>query len=326
MRIFTFLFLLVLLSSCNTKTRNSSINGPIFGTSYNFVFEGDLPPLIQNDIDSLFTVINSSMSTYMTDSDISRINRNESHSVDQHFINVFNISSRIYNETQGVFDPTIGAIVNAWRFGPEASNEKVTSVIIDSLLEGVGFEKLKIEGNQLYKSSPSTYIDFNSVAKGYAVDVIADYFSSKGISNYLIEIGGELKASGMNAEKNQPWIVGIEAPNFDGTQSIVKAIALEASAMATSGTYRKYKVDELGNKYAHIIDTKTGHPSKSNILSVSVITEDCADADAYATAFQSMGIERLRAFLKNHTAIKAYVIYQNNNQSTAVESFNGFPE
>ena len=252
----------------------------------------------QEEIDSLFAVINQSMSTYMADSDISKINRNEAFIIDKHFINVFNISSRIYKETSGVFDPTIGAIVNAWRFGPEVSDKQVTSAMIDSLMTGVGFDKLRIEGNQLYKAFSTTFIDFNSVAKGYAVDVIADYFDSKGVNNYLIEIGGELKSNGINVEKNQPWKVGIEAPNFDGSQSLVKAIELKQSAMATSGTYRKFKLDENGNRYAHIIDTKTGYPSKSNILSVSVITNACGDADAYATAFQSMGMTVLRDFFK----------------------------
>ena len=311
---------------CNSIKHNSSLSGPIFGTSYNFLFEERSNSVNQEDIDSLFAVINQSMSTYMADSDISKINRNEAFIIDKHFINVFNISSRIFSETSGVFDPTIGAIVNAWRFGPEVSDKQVTSKTIDSLMIGVGFDKLRIEGNQLYKAFSRTFIDFNSVAKGYAVDVIADYFDSKGLKNYLIEIGGELKSSGINIEKNQPWKVGIEAPNFDSSQSLVKAIELKQSAMATSGTYRKFKIDENGNRYAHIIDTNTGYPSKSNILSVSVITKTCGDADAYATAFQSMGMTVLRDFLKRYENIKAYVIYQDDDNSIQKEGFNGFPE
>lgn len=326
MRQFIYLTFLLVLTSCHTDKHNTSLSGPIFGTSYNFIFEGDLNSVNQKEIDTLFAVINQSMSTYMADSDISKINRNEAFTVDRHFINVFNISSRIYSETSGVFDPTIGAIVNAWRFGPEVSDKKVTSGMIDSLMVGVGFDKLRLEGNQLNKSFPVTFIDFNSVAKGYAVDVIADYFNSKGVNNYLLEIGGELKSSGINIEKNQPWKVGIEAPNFDGSQSLVKAIQLKQSAMATSGTYRKFKIDENGNRYAHIIDTNTGYPSKSNILSVSVITNTCGDADAYATAFQSMGMSVLRDFLKKYENIKAYVIYQSDDNSIQTESFNDFPE
>ena len=325
MRHLIYLIFLVVLTSCQKEKYNTSFSGPIFGTSYNFIFEGKSNSVDQEEIDSLFAVINQSMSTYMADSDISKINRNEAFNIDKHFINVFNISSRIYKETSGVFDPTIGAIVNAWRFGPEVSDKQVTDAMIDSLMTGVGFDKLRVEGNQLYKAFSTTFIDFNSVAKGYAVDVIADYFDSKGVNNYLIEIGGELKSNGINVEKNQPWKVGIEAPNFDGSQSLVKAIELKQSAMATSGTYRKFKLDENGNRYAHIIDTKTGYPSKSNILSVSVITNACGDADAYATAFQSMGMTVLRGFLKKYENIKAYVIYQDDN-TIQTESFNGFPE
>ena len=325
MRHLIYLTFLIVLTSCHKEKQNTSLSGPIFGTSYNFIFEGKSNSVNQEEIDSLFAVINQSMSTYMADSDISKINRNEAFNIDEHFINVYNISSRIYKETSGVFDPTIGAIVNAWRFGPEVSDKQVTSKMIDSLMIGVGFDKLRVEGNQLYKAFSTTFIDFNSVAKGYAVDVIADYFDSKGVNNYLIEIGGELKSNGINVEKNQPWKVGIEAPNFDGSQSLVKAIELKQSAMATSGTYRKFKLDENGNRYAHIIDTKTGYPSKSNILSVSVITNACGDADAYATAFQSMGMTVLRDFLKKYENIKAYVIYQDDN-TIQTESFNGFPE
>ena len=325
MRHLIYLTFLIALTSCHKEKQNTSLSGPIFGTSYNFIFEGKSNSVNQEEIDSLFAVINQSMSTYMADSDISKINRNEAFNIDEHFINVYNISSRIYKETSGVFDPTIGAIVNAWRFGPEVSDKQVTSKMIDSLMIGVGFDKLRVEGNLLYKAFSTTFIDFNSVAKGYAVDVIADYFDSKGVNNYLIEIGGELKSNGINVEKNQPWKVGIEAPNFDGSQSLVKAIELKQSAMATSGTYRKFKLDENGNRYAHIIDTKTGYPSKSNILSVSVITNACGDADAYATAFQSMGMTVLRDFLKKYENIKAYVIYQDDN-TIQTESFNGFPE
>lgn len=326
MRNLIFLGIVIILSSCQTTKRNTSISGPVFGTSYNFVFEANPNLSLEKGIDSLFYVINKSMSTYMVNSDISKINRNESQYIDEHFINVFRISSQIYRETKGVFDPTIGAIVNAWRFGPESSDLKVTSSVIDSLMVSVGFDKLSVEDHKIIKAFPQTFIDFNSVAKGYAVDVIANYFDTMGVANYLLEIGGELKSKGINVEKDKPWQVGIENPNFDGTQSVVKAIALNEAAMATSGTYRKFKIDEDGNRYAHIIDTKTGYPSKSNILSVSVITKDCVEADAYATAFQAMGMTALRAFLKVYKHIQVYAIYEADDQTLQSESFNGFPQ
>ena len=164
------------------------------------------------------------------------------------------------------------------------------------------------------KKQPQTYIDFNAIAKGYGVDVIANFLEDQNIDNYLVEIGGEIRARGINNEKESPWRVGVDDPHFDGEQSVLKAITFKDEAMATSGTYRKFKIDDNGNRYAHIIDTKTGYPSKTNILSVSVIAEDCMTADAYATAFQAMGIEKVNEFLKSHPELKVFLIFENDKQ------------
>ncbi len=142
----------------------------------------------------------------------------------------------------------------------------------------------------------------------------------------MVEIGGEIRAKGINIEKQKDWKIGVENPNFDGTQSIFKAISLQNAAMATSGTYRKFKVDSLGNRYAHIIDTKTGYPSKTNLLSVSVIAGDCMTADAYATAFKAMGMEKVKFFLKDHPELKAFLIFENDERELETLSLNGFPE
>ncbi|WP_027137119.1 FAD:protein FMN transferase [Gaetbulibacter saemankumensis] len=321
-QLITFAFLGCLLS-CKPEVKNTKLYGPVFGTSYSVIYDSEVD--YQKQLDSLFYVINKSMSTYQTNSDISKINRNEVSTIDNHFIKVFEISKEIYENTQGVFDPTIGALVNAWDFGPEGNIRNLDSLKIDSLMLSVGFDKVKRVGYHIEKPQ-GTFIDFNAIAKGYGVDVVADFLESQRVTNYLVEIGGEIRLSGVNTEKQQPWKVGVEMPHFDGTQSILKAITLSDEAMATSGTYRKFKVDDQGNRYAHIIDTKTGYPSKTNVLSVSVITSNCASADAYATAFQAMGIEKVKVFLEKHPEIKAFFIFENDKGVFETLALNGFPE
>ncbi|WP_230401619.1 FAD:protein FMN transferase [Hanstruepera ponticola] len=318
---------MLLLLSCKQDTRqqfkNTKLSGAVFGTSYSIIYDSDSDYTKQ--FDSLFQVVNQSLSTYIPSSDISKLNRNEMVIVDEHFITVFQASKDIYNQTQGVFDPTIGAVVNAWDFGPEGKINNIDSLKIDSLMLGVGLNKVRLENNRVIKPA-ITFLDFNAIAKGYGVGVIANFLEEKGIHNYLVEIGGEIHAGGKNAEKQKPWKVGVEMPLFDGSQSILKTISITDEAMATSGTYRKFKVDENGNRYSHIIDTKTGYPSKTNLLSISVLAENCMIADAYATAFKSMGVNAVKDFLKTHPELKAFLIFENEEGELETLALNGFPE
>ncbi|NJX14525.1 FAD:protein FMN transferase [Tamlana crocina] len=322
-RILIFPFLLVLMLSCKTEVKNSKLLGSVFGTNYSIIYDSEID--YQKQFDSLFYVINQSMSTYLEDSDISKINRNEVAEVDAHFKNVFETSKEIYKQTQGAFDPTIGAVVNAWDFGPEGKIANLDSLKIDSLMLSVGLDKVKMNGHSIEKPQ-GAFIDFNAIAKGYGVDVVANFLESKDIKNYLVEIGGEIRVGGINPEKNAGWKVGVEQPHFDGTQSILKAITLKDAAMATSGTYRKFKIDQNGNRYAHIIDTETGYPSKTNLLSISVIAKTCMVADAYATAFKGMGLERVKSFLQTHPELKVFLIFENDKKEFETLSLNGFPE
>ncbi|WP_417619618.1 FAD:protein FMN transferase [Oceanihabitans sediminis] len=325
MKHFSFLLLTVaLFYSCKQEPKNTRLSGAVFGTSYSLIYDADTN--YQKQVDSLFYVINKSLSTYQTNSNISKVNRNESKTVDTHFIKVLEDAKRIHKQTEGVFDPTIGTIVNALGFGPEKNIKSLDSLKIDSLMQYVGLNKIYIEGTSVYKKHPETFLDFNAIAKGYAVDVVADFLESKNVSNYLVEIGGEIRSKGNNIEKNTSWTVGIDKPNFDGTQSILKAIPLQDNAMATSGTYRKFKIDEVGNRYAHIIDAKTGYPSKTNILGVSVLAPNCMTADAYATAFQAMGMDKIKTFLTNHPELKVFLVFENEKQELETIGLNGFPE
>ncbi len=304
-------------------TENTKISGPVFGTSFSVIYNSEIN--FTKQIDSLFTVVNQSMSTYIPDSDISKLNRNEAVAMDQHFIKVFSASKKIYKATDGAFDPTIGDVVNAWSFGADKNKFLTDSTTIDNLMRFVGFDRVMMIDNNVNKQ-PETYIEFNAIAKGYGVDVIANYLESKNINNYLVEIGGEIRASGLNMEKKSPWRVGLDEPRFDGEQSVLKGISLTNVGMATSGTYRKFKTDDKGNRYAHIINAKTGYPTKTNILSVSVIADDCMTADAYATAFQAMGIEKVTEFLKSHPELKVFLVFENDKKEFETLNLNGFPE
>lgn len=331
MKIFYYYVLIfILVLSCKTEKKQSikelkniKLSGVVFGTSYKAIYNSKIDYTKQ--FDSLFAVINSSLSTYIPNSDISKINRNESIVIDKHFENVFLKSKEIYKRTNGFFDPTIGDVVNAWNFGANKNKFITDSVTIENLMTSVGFNKVTLINNKIIKQ-PNTYLEFNAIAKGYGVDVIAKFLEYKNISNYLIEIGGEIRVKGKNKEKNKPWRIGLDEPRFDGEQSVFKAISLKDEAMATSGTYRKFKVDEDGNKYAHIINTKTGYPTKTNILSVSVIAEDCMTADGYATAFQAMGVEGVKSFLENNIELRAFFIFENDNNELETLALNGFPE
>ena len=320
-----FLLTFLLCVSCKQELTNTKLNGPIFGTFYDVTYASDDNENHQESIDSIFAAVNQSMSNYQSDSDISKVNKHELEVVDAYFVEVFKASKKIYNETNGVFDPTIGKLVNAWNFGSEQNKTKLDSLKIDSLMQFVGFEKITLKNNTLTKTDSKPYIDFNAIAKGYAVDLVAAFLESKNTTDYLVNIGGELRAKGINIEKQSGWTVGIENPNFDGSQSYDKVFVLKDKAMATTGTYRKYKLDSNGKRYAHIIDTKTGYPTKTNILSVSVIADSCMMADGYATAFQAMGVERVKAFLAQHPELQAYLIFENINKDFEVLALNNFP-
>tara|TARA_R110000868_G_scaffold22400_16_gene91932 strand:+ start:814 stop:1755 length:942 start_codon:yes stop_codon:yes gene_type:complete len=312
------------LFSCKEEPKNTKLAGTVFGTSYSIIYDSDVN--YETKIDSLFYVINKSMSTYQANSDISKLNRNESFEIDEHFKKVYDASKEIFGQTEGAFDPSIGNVVNAWKFGAEHTIDVIDSLKIDSLMQYVGYDKTYRHENTIRKSNPNVYIEFNAIAKGYAVDVIGEFLESQKVNNYLIEIGGEIRVKGINSEKQSNWKVGVEEPNFEGKQSILKAITLQDEAMATSGTYRKFKVDENGNRYAHIIDAETGYPSKTNLLSISVIANDCMTADAYATAFKSMGIDKVKTFLKSHPELKVFLIFENDNKELETLALNGFPE
>ena len=300
-----------LFSSCKKEQvlKNYTLKGAVFGTTYKITYlEADSN--YQKSIDSLFVKMNSSLSTYITTSDISRINKGETNViVDDYFIEVFNKSKRIFTETDGFFDPTVGNLVNAWGFGPKDEKKNLSDEDVKNQMQFVGLNKVKLEGNKITKESPEIYLDFNSIAKGFGIDVVGRFLESKKINNYLVEIGGEIRTSGFK-ENKQPWLVKLVDPLNSNTG--FKTLNLSNKSMATSGNYRKFRISDSGNKYVHTVNPKTGYALESNLLSASVLANlDCADVDAYATAFMAMGLERTKAFLENHSNIKVVLLYIN---------------
>ncbi|MDB4297478.1 FAD:protein FMN transferase [Flavobacteriaceae bacterium] len=311
------------LSNCkNTEVSYQKIQGNTFGTTFHIVYKDSLSRDFKSDFVSLFDGMNNSLSTYYPNSILSRFNSDSlSIAVDRPFKEVFLLSKKINKTTQGYFDPTIGLMVNAWGFGPNKNIITPIPTQVDSLMQYVGFEKVSLTNGVLSKLSKGITLDFNAIAKGYGVDLIAEFLQDKGIKNYLVEIGGEIRVSGVNSA-NKLWSIGIEEPNFDGSRSIKNVTVLDNETIATSGNYRKFKVDAVtNNKIAHTLNPKTGCPAETDLLSVSVISNTtCAEVDAYATAFMAMGYEKAKAIADGIPGLKVFFIYLDNNELKTYKS------
>ena len=316
MKNWVFLLIFIQIVACTTPKQNEliTLQGEAIGTTYSIKYLATSTTNFEASLDSIIKAINKSTSTYIATSDISKINDGDTTVVvDAYFEEVFTKSAKIYKETQGDFDPTVGILVNAWGFGPENELAKLDSLKVDSLLNYVGFDKIKLENHKVIKQHPSIYLDFNAIGKGYLVDIVGRLFEKNNIQNYMIEIGGEIRARGVNQD-GVAWKIAIENPNEDGSRSFATVIQLHNESIATSGNYRKYRTTPDGKKYVHTINTKTGYATESNLLSASIIAKsDCADVDGYATACMAMGLEKTKAFLEMHPELKAFLIYIDNN-------------
>jgi FAD:protein FMN transferase len=306
------LFLLFLSQSCKNNTPVfEQFTGFAQGGTYSIVYEsnGNIKKYdLKQKVESLFHDIDMSLSFYNDSSIISRINRNQNVQVDSYFTEVFKKSALISELTGGAFDITVGPLVKAWGFGPDA-HKSFTESKRDSLMKLVGMSKVSLINGYVLKSVPGIFLDVNAIAQGYSVDVICRFFDNLKIRNYLIEIGGEVRAKGTRAGKL--WRIGVDKPfdnNLTPGESLQAIARITDKALATSGNYRKFYVED-GIKYSHEIDPKTGYPAKNRLLSASVLADDCAMADGLATAFMVMGKERTIEFLRAHSEFGAYLIY-----------------
>ena len=296
--------------SCVTKTTHILVSntGQTQGTFYHIQYISEGGENYKSQIDSLLHLVDNSLSTWKENSLISRINRGEKVKVDKMFSDVFSAAEKVYLESDSLFDCSIAPLTNYWGFGPENVSLVVDSFEVSRRLKLVNSSRLKIINDSLLLPK-GMQLDYNSIAQGYSVDVISDYLFSKGVSDYLVEIGGELTARGVNPD-GEYWTIGIMKPQeeMDISDRFQFIISLENTSLATSGNYRKYK-EINGVKYSHTISTKTGYFAKNRMLSATVIHPSCMLSDAYATAFMCMGIKKSKDFLLTHTELKVYFVY-----------------
>ncbi|MFD2179425.1 FAD:protein FMN transferase [Veronia pacifica] len=304
--------LMLSVAGCDKAPELVHLKGSTMGTYYSVKFtdEGNLPDAkaIQAEIDKRLELVNDQMSTYRKNSELSRFNQSRDSKpfeVSADTAKVITEALRINKLTEGSLDITVGPLVNLWGFGPEGRPDRVPSA--EQIAERraiVGIEHLSVDGNKLEKDIPELYVDLSSIAKGYGVDVVANYLASIGAQNYLVEIGGELQLKGLNQE-GKPWKIAIEKPTA-GLQSVQEIIAPGDMAMATSGSYRNY-FEENGVRYSHTIDPKTANPIKHRLVSVTVLDKSCMTADGLSTGFMVLGAEKARE-LANKENIPAFFI------------------
>ncbi|CAN1487659.1 ApbE Membrane-associated lipoprotein involved in thiamine biosynthesis [Spirosomataceae bacterium] len=286
------------------------LQGQAQGTTYRIIYEDKLGVDLSKSIDSLFNIMDASMSLWDSNSLISKINANTySGVVDQHFKKVFLSSQHISKKTNGYFDVTVGPLVKAWGFSKTKGLLSPTELQLDSLRKLVNYKNISLKAGRITKKYPNIQLDFNAIAQGYTVDLIADFLSRRSIANYLVEIGGEVRASGKN-QNAETWKVGVENPSDENKLQAV--VALDNQSLATSGSYRKFFLKD-GKKYSHAIDPHVGKPVTHNLLSVTVIAKDCATADAYATAFLVMGLVKAK-MVATKQKIDFLAIYEENGK------------
>jgi len=314
---------MLVLTACSKERTIEVINGSIMATQYQvkLVVDEPLSPNelkhISDGVSSTLQSIDQLMSTYKATSEVSRFNRaaiGDSISASFETLEVYRLSKKIFDASNGYFDPTIGSLVNAWGFGPSGKQKTLESTQVSELLRLSAFKSVALENGRLRKLNNGS-IDFSAIAKGYAVDAVSEYLSRIGQENYLIELGGEIYAAGTN-QAGVSWRLGIEEPDFMGRKSY-NVVEINNQALATSGDYRNF-IEENGHRYSHTIDPKTGYPVERSVASVSVIAATCAEADAWATALSAMGSEKAVNFAEENKLNAFFILRQDESFLTAV--------
>jgi len=300
----------------NSTSGQVMISGQTMGTVYNIKYLDEEGRTFKSEVDSLLEVFNQSLNHYLPASEITRFNQSDTLYFDlPYFYPVLESSQRVVDATGGAFDPTVAPLVNAWGFGPEGG-ELPDSLAVDSLLNLVGFDNIAFSQEWVAKTQPSVQLNFSAIAKGYGVDVVTEYLEAQGIQNMMVEIGGEVACRGVNAQ-GEIWRIGIDDPVNRGNMSA--AISINDRAIATSGDYRNF-YERDGKRYSHTIDPKTGYPVQHTVLSVSVIADNCMTADAYATAFMVLGLDKSLEVLEQQTDLEAYIIFDDNGEAKTYQT------
>ena len=306
----------VIIVSRQQSTPYQHDRGMVFGTVYHITYQSSKS--LQKDIEAELAKVDASLSPFNERSIITAVNENRDTVVNKMFSDVFALAMKISDSTNGAFDITVAPLVNAWGFGFKGG-AMPSRHQVDSLKALVGYHKVSLADGRVSKTDPRIMLDCSSIAKGYGCDVVAKFLSAKGIDNYMVEIGGEIVTRGIS-EKRLPWKIGVTKPTDDSlnvNQEIQTIINVTDKAMATSGNYRNFYYKN-GRKYAHTIDPSTGYPVQHNILSSTVIADDCATADAYATAFMVMGLDKAKAVLSRHPELMAYFILASDDGTNKV--------
>lgn len=318
-----FCILVGMMYSCQRGEKRYEFDGMVQGTYYHIVVYSSDSTGMSKGFDSIFNIIDQSVSLWEKNSTLCKVNRNEDVELDQAFIDNFLAAKKLNVLSGGALDITVGALVREYGFTTKARST-MSQQQIDSMLQYTGMENLKIEGKKIVKKYPETQIDFNAIAQGYTTDLITKYLDKRGCSAFLIDVGGEVFARGVKPNKKK-WNVAIEKPakNKEEERAYNTIVILENESIVTSGSYRKY-YEEDGVKYSHTIDPKTGKPVKHSLLSASVIAKDATTADGLATAFMVMGLEKAKEFLNNHKEYNAYFIYSDEKGEMKVWHNPGF--
>ncbi len=314
--LFLVVFLTIGLFRRCGNSRYQYDEGVIFGTFYHITYRSS--ESLAEEIKQQLLRFDASLSPFNDTSLISRVNRNEAVETDPWFRHVFTAAQQIYARTGGAFDPTVSPLVNAWGFGFKKGTFP-DSVQIESLLTHVGMDKLSLDAHRVVKSDSLVTLNFSAIAKGYACDVIGELLSDRGIDDFMVEIGGEVVARGKNPE-GKAWRVGVNRPTIaDGEAgTIEEVLQITDAGLATSGNYRNYRIVD-GKRIAHTIDPVTGYPVQHSLLSATVLAPDCMTADAYATAFMVMGLDRSRALVDSLPGIEALFLYQHATDTARID-------
>ena len=322
----TFCFLLsafcFLLYSCGSQEKVHQITGSGLGTYYHVLYTGKENPDILRVVDSLIRDFSSQFSIFDTNSLVAQLNMNHNLPLTPDFITVFETSQKVSEITDGAFDITVGPLVNLWGFGADRE-KRASAELVDSIKKKVGYRKVKIENGLLYKENDAISLNFNAISKGYCVDKLAEMMKAKGYPNFMVEVGGEIRTSGR--KNGKPWNIGIQIPTTtaDGALEANYIFFADDKSIATSGNYRNYK-EENGIRYAHTIDPRSGYPEQSAVLSVTVLSDECMVADAFATAFMVLGIEESMKIIEKERYLEALFIYNENGMLKTQKSA-GFP-
>ena len=321
--IYTFIASLLLVSCQTHKPQKIMLQGLAQGSYYAITYYDSLNRNFQTEIDSIFNIVDQSVSLWNDSSIISKVNRNEPVKLNQIFIDNFNIAQQASALSDGYFDATISPLVAAWGFSYK-NGDSITPQLVDSLKQLVNYKAVHIENGNLVKENPNITLDFNAIAQGYTSDMIAEFLSSKGVGSFLVDTGGEIMARGCKPDGSS-WIVGIEKPaaNWDSERTVQERIYLRDKGLVTSGSTRKY-VERNGKRYSHCIDPKTGYPVEHNVLSVTVIAENSVWADALASICMVMGLEKSLPIIESLDGVEAYYISSNNQGELEIFATEGF--